>query len=132
MTSNRDIVTKLYADFASGDLPAVLAAFDPEIEWNEATGFPTVGGRHTGPQAVAATLGTVVSEWDGLAVVPETFLAEGDTVVVIGETSGTHRATGKAFRSPFAHVWRLRDGKAVQWRAHIDTALAQRAAGAME
>jgi len=129
---NKEIVVKMYEDFAKGDLPAVLAVFDPQIEWNEAAGFPSVGGRHIGPDAVASTLGRVMSEWDAFSVSPETFVAQGDIVVVLGETRGTHRSTLRPFVSSFAHVWRLRDGKIVFWRAHIDTALAQQAAGPSE
>ena len=98
--------------------------------WSEATGFPTVGGTHVGPSAVVAVLGRVAAEWDGLTVTPDEYFSAGDRVVVLGETQGRHRATGKPFRSPFAHEWRLRGGRIISWRAHIDTALAQVAARA--
>ncbi len=35
-----DVIQRLYAGFASGDLPAILAGMSPEIEWTEAEGYP--------------------------------------------------------------------------------------------
>ena len=130
MSDNVEILKGAYAAFARGDLPAFLALLDPEVAWSEASGFPSVGGTHVGPAAVVAVLGRVAAEWDGLTVTPDEFFSAGDRVVVLGETQGRHRATGRPFRSPFAHEWRLRGGRIVAWRAHIDTALAQAAARA--
>lgn len=54
MGKNADIVKGLYAAFAKGDMPAVLGAFDPGIQWNEAENFLYAGGNpYVGPQAVA-------------------------------------------------------------------------------
>lgn len=128
MLDNLSIVKSVYEDFGRGDLVAALAAFDPDVEWNEASGYPLVGGRHLGVPAVVAVLECVVSEWPDIAVVPAEFFASGDRVVVLGETSGTHAATKKSFRSPFAHAWTARQGRIVEWRAYIDTALARDAA----
>lgn len=33
--------------------------------------------------------------------------------------------TGKTFSAPFAHVWNFRNGKAVRFRQHTDTAVVQ-------
>jgi ketosteroid isomerase-like protein len=44
-------------------------------------------------------------------------------VVALGEYSGTYKATGKSFRAPFVHVWRLQNGTLVKFRQHTDTAV---------
>jgi len=54
-------------------------------------------------------------------------VTEGDTVVALGEYSGTFKATGKRFASPFAHIWKMRDGKAHTFRQITDTVLVQAA-----
>lgn len=51
----------------------------------------------------------------------------GETVVVLGRYSGTCKATGRAFRAPFAHVRTVRDGRAVRYVQYTDTLLAHRA-----
>lgn len=131
MPDNLSIVRLVYENFARGDLPAALAVFDPAVEWNEASGYPTIGGCHRGVAAVVEVLKRVVSEWPDITVVPSEFFIKGDRVVVLGQTSGTHAATKKSFCSPFAHAWTAREGRIVAWRAYIDTALARDAAGAL-
>jgi uncharacterized protein len=128
MSDKLDIVKLVYDNFALGDLPAALTAFDPDIVWNEASGYPSVGGRHVGVPAVVEVLKRVVGEWPDLAVTPAEFFTNGERVVVLGEVGGTHAATGKSFRSPFAHAWTLRESWIVEWRAYVDTALARDAA----
>ena len=55
---NVEIVKKGYKLFAEGNIEAVLALFDPEIEWNASKGLPYVSGDgvSTGPSAIAKTI----------------------------------------------------------------------------
>jgi len=109
--TNTDIIKSLYAAFARGDVPAVLAALAPDVQWVEAEGGP-YGGLSIGPNAVLENVFMKLGgEWDGFAAVPEEFVAQGDTVVALGEYSASFKATGKSFRAPFAHVWKLAGGK---------------------
>ena len=111
MSDSATIIRGLYDSFAKGDVPAVLAALDPAIEWTEAEGFP-YGGTYKGPDAVLngvfVPLGT---DWDGFSVTPDEIVASGDRVIAMGHYAGTYKATGKSFRTPFAHAWRLTGGK---------------------
>ena len=52
--------------------------------------------------------------------------ATGKRVVAIGDYSGTYKATGKAFKAPFAHVWKLRGGAVVGFQQFTDTAVCSR------
>lgn len=124
---NSEIIRGLYDAFATGDVPGVLGVLDGDIRWTEAEGFP-YGGTYVGPDAVLANVfARLGSEWDGFTAVPHTFVAEGDSVVALGEYSGTYKATGRRFSAPFAHAWTLRGGKAVRFQQYTDTALAQAA-----
>ncbi len=118
---NREIVENLYKSFAAGDIPGVLGALAAEIEWTEAEGFP-YGGTYVGPESVLMNvfmkLGT---EWEGWTAVPEQIVDGGDTVVALGNYSGKFLATGKSMTVPFAHVWTIRDGKAVRFVQYTDT-----------
>jgi len=125
MSKNIETIRGLYAAFAKGDIPAVLGAMDPQVEWMEAEGFP-YAGTYVGPDAVLQgvfmRLGT---EWDGYQAAADEVLDVGDTVVGLGHYSGRYKATGKEFRAPFAHVFRLRDGKIVKFQQYTDTAVVQ-------
>lgn len=118
---NGEIVENLYKSFAAGDIPGVLGALAAEIEWTEAEGFP-YGGTYIGPEAVLMNvfmkLGT---EWEGFSAIPEQIIADGEAVVALGNYSGKFLATEKSMTVPFAHVWTIRDGKAVRFVQYTDT-----------
>lgn len=107
MNSNLDVVRGVYQAFAVGDIPSVLGALSPIVEWTEAAGGP-YGGVSIGPDAVLENVFMKIGgEWDGFAAVPSKFVTDGATVVAPGEYSGTYKATGKSFQAPFAHVWKF-------------------------
>lgn len=127
MATHSDTITNVYAAFASGDVPTVLGALAPNVSWTEAEGFP-YGGTYVGPDAVLQNVFVKLgSEWDGYAAVPHELIANADTVVALGEYSGTYKATGKGFKAPFAHVWKFGAGRVISFRQHTDTAVVQRA-----
>lgn len=127
MSASTDLIRNLYAAFARGDIPAVLGALAPDAAWTESEGGP-YGGTYRGPEGIlSGVFMKLGGEWDGFAAVPAQFVAEGDTVVVVGEYSGTFRATGRSMRAPFAHVWKLRDGRVATFTQITDTVLHRRA-----
>ena len=122
--SNLDIISGVYAAFARGDIPAVLGAMAPDIVWNEAeNNLPLADGNpYMGPQAVLEGVFMRLGEdFDGFAVVPERFIAEGDSVVMSGRYSGTAKATGLPVSPQVVHVWTLRGGKISAFQQHADT-----------
>ena len=125
--SDLNKIKSAYDAFAKGDVPSVLGILSADIEWTEAEGFP-YGGTYHGPKAVLEgvfmRLGT---EWNGFAAVPHEFIDGGDTIVALGKYSGTYKRTNKSFQADFAHVWKLREGKAVRFVQYVDTLLVQRA-----
>jgi len=93
------VVRGIYENFGKGDIPAVLAAMAPDIEWVEGSQeFLPHRGTHRGPQQVAAAVfGMVVDRFDEFAVVPEHFYDAGDAVVVEeGRATGKTKAGGNA------------------------------------
>ena len=121
---NVNIVRQGYEAFNRGDIDAVMGIMDPNIEWQEpdVEGLPD-RGTHLGREAVANNVfGSVGENWDDFQVQPEEFLDAGDRVVVLGRFQGRGKATGRTLDAPYAHVWTLRDGKAVHFRNYTDTA----------
>jgi hypothetical protein len=117
------IARRAYAAFAAGDIGTVLSILSPAIRWTEAEGGP-YGGVYVGRQQVVENVSTKLgSEWEGFTATPHQFVASGDTVVALGEYGGVFQATGKRLKVPFAHVWKCRDGQAVSFERHTDSAL---------
>lgn len=125
--SNLNSVQGVYDAFAKGDIPAVLGFLSSDVDWTEAEGFP-YGGTYTGPDAVLeGVFMRLGAEWESFAAVPDEFIDGGDTVVVLGKYRGTYKATGKSFQANFAHVWKVREGKAVKFVQYVDTLIVHRA-----
>lgn len=132
MSENLTLIRNLYAAFASGDVPAVLAKLSPDIVWNEAENFPYADGNpYRGPDAVVAgVFARLGSEWDGFAVEEPEFLDAGDSIVMLGRYGGTFNATGRAMNPQVAHVWRVKNGKAIGFQQYVDTLAVARATDA--
>lgn len=124
---NREIVETAYAHFARGDVEAFLAILDPGVTWVDAEGYP-YAGTHVGPDGVVqGVIARIGAEWDDYAAVPNTYIADGDRVVALGDYSGTYKATGRSVEAPFAHVWQFVDDKVVSFRQFTDGPPWQRA-----
>ena len=126
-TTSLKIIESLYDGLVRGDIITVRPLLDPRIEWTEAPGFPLAGTYH-GPEAVIdGVLKKLAEDWDDFRTTPDEFVDGGDTVVVLGRYSGTNKGTGKRFEAPFAHAWKVRDGKAVSYVQYTDTFLVRQA-----
>jgi uncharacterized protein len=118
--SDVDTIRGAYEAFSRGDIPAVLEAFDPEIDWNTPESLP-YGGHFRGHEEVTGFFQGIPEHIDDLRVEPAEFLDAGDHVVVTGELTGRGKS-GAQFTAAFAMVWRMRDGKAVEFREYTDSA----------
>lgn len=123
---NRTLVQeRIYEAFARGDIPTVLAALDPNIEWEEpqASGLYDAGP-HRGVQAVAEEIiAPALTYYEEFAVAPQEFVDAGDRVFVLGEFRGKGKASGTPFVAPFVHIFTVRNGKVTHFRNFTDTGL---------
>jgi uncharacterized protein len=128
---NADVVRGMYEAFGRGDIPSVIAALDPEVEWWEAENFIYDDGNpYRGPDAVLeGVFARIGRDWDGFAVSPKEVLDAGETVIGHGYYSGTYKKNGEQVRAQFAHFFTLREGKVVKFQQYTDTAQFRRAIG---
>lgn len=121
--TNLQAIQAAYAAFGSGDMPALLALIDTQVEWlNPGASEVPWAGRFSGHDGVGAfftALGTAV---DFEAFAPETFMAEGDQVVVLGHERARVKATGKTYDTRWAHAFTLSGGKVVKFHEYNDSA----------
>jgi len=120
----------MYAAFGRGDIPAVLAAFHPAIQWRQAEGNPYQpdGAAWVGPQAVLEKLFMRIgAEWDGFAVHVGTLHDAGEHVVTQGRYTGFYKPSGKHIDAQMCHVLRFQDGKLVSFQQYVDTGQLQTA-----
>ena len=58
-------------------------------------------------------------------MVPEQYVAEGNTVVALGHLSWKQKSTGAPALVKMAHVWTFEGGKAASFLHHVDTVRVQ-------
>lgn len=128
--TNGEIIKGIYESFATGNVPAILGAFDESMSWTEAEGF-MYAGTYVGANAIVENVFMrLATEWEGFAAVPTKFVDGGDgNVVSFGTYSGKYLKTDKSINVPFAHEWELRDGKVVKFVQHTDTLVIARDLG---
>ena len=128
MSTTPEIVRAFYAAVSRADMPTVVGLLHPDLQWTEAEGFPYYSGTWRRPQDVVdKLLVPLTRDWDNFSIVVDDFIVAGDRVVSLGAYAGVNKATGKAMRAPFAHVWQVADGKLARFNTYTDTLLVHRA-----
>jgi ketosteroid isomerase-like protein len=67
-----------------------------------------------------------------VVVVDEIFECEGGRVVVLGCYHGKFAGQSEEFRAQVAHIWTIRDGRAVKFQQYLDTLQIARDSGAVQ
>ncbi len=121
---NLAVVDGLYQAFAKGDVPAVLAAMDANIVWNEAENFPYADQNpYIGPDAVLngvfARIGAEWEYWNLTDIQLHDML--NNKVLATLRYKAKHKTNKKTIDSQTAHLWTLKDGKITAFQQFTDT-----------
>ena len=121
--TNTDVVQQGYEALGRGDIPALLDLLTDDVEWihQGPSVIPVAGTRH-GHEAVAEYFSWLDENLQLEQFEPREFVAQGDTVVVVGFERSVSKATGHTIEQEWAHVYTLRDGKIAKVRYFEDTA----------
>jgi hypothetical protein len=131
MTSNDSIsknimaVQTVYAAFGRRDIPAIITMLSPDVEWGEPDNpFNPAGGTRHGHAGFLEWLNIGRDAEDILALEPQKFLCDQDSVAVIGYTKCLAKPTGKTYETDFVHLFTLKDGQIVRFKEFFDTYIA--------
>ena len=117
-----DVVRRQYLASAIGDLDALRATLAPDVEWTEMAGFPLAGTYRT-PEAVTTNvMERLAEEWDDWTAHDDTYVVDGENVVVLARYTATHRHTGAPLAVRVAHHFIVRGGLIVRFEQFVDTA----------
>jgi ketosteroid isomerase-like protein len=130
VSENTDLLKKGYNAFGQGDMDTIRSIWTDDFYWQgpDYDPLPQAGG-FEGPDAVFEMFGELQANWDDMSVVPDEFIEDGSTVVALGHVNAKAKSSGEQVKVPFAHVWRIRDGKAERVQILEDTAVMARALG---
>jgi hypothetical protein len=121
---NVTAVSEMYANFVKGDVPAVLAALDANVVWNEAEGNALADGNpYIGPDAVLkGVFERVVAGYENFTFTDiKLHNMENEQVLATLRYKGKVKATGKSIDAQAAHLWTFKDGKAISFQQYVDT-----------
>lgn len=120
---NVNVVRDIYEAFGRGNIPAVLATLDPNIEWIAANNSPYADRSpyHGVNQVLEGVFMRIGADFDGFTIKVGELLDAGDKIVMLGSYSGVVKATGKPIDAQVAHVWTITGGKVVKWQQYTDT-----------
>jgi ribosomal protein S18 acetylase RimI-like enzyme len=100
------------------------------MEWGWSDEFPGLAGVSFDPEPDRSSrLHEWLSQWDGWRCEAEDFVAVGDSVVVLARYTGRGKDSGVAVDTKGAHLWTLRDGRAVRLEVFSSRERALAAAG---
>ena len=114
--SNSATIRKTYEDFAHGNIPSVFAVFDAEITWH-VPGHSPLSGDYTGHDQIGGFFQRTMELSRGaFSIDVHKVLAEDDLVVVLVTVNAERNGLSASF--PEIHVWRMKDGKAIEFREY--------------
>ncbi|RFA11820.1 DUF4440 domain-containing protein [Subtercola boreus] len=116
------VVRRQYIASAAGDLEAWRDVIASDVEWTETAGFP-LGGTYRGPDAVIDGVFTALAAaWDDWITHDDTYIVDGERVVVLGSYTARNKATGRSIQAHVAHTFIVRGGLIVRFEQFVDSA----------
>jgi ketosteroid isomerase-like protein len=114
--SNAVTIRKAYEAFAQGNIPAVFAAFDTSITWH-VPGHGPLSGDYAGHHQIGSFFQRTMELCAGdFSIEVHNVLAEDDLVVALVTVNARRNGVSASF--PEVHVWRMKNGKAIEFREY--------------
>lgn len=124
-SQNMQVIDNLYKAFATGDMPNVLGAMDPDIIWNEAESNSLADGNpYIGPDAILIGVFARIGEMYETFALMNIELHEmmNNKILATLRYHGKVKATGKEIDAQVAHFWTLNaKGKIIAFQQYVDT-----------
>ena len=106
-----------YEAWNRGDVGACWSWSIPTSNGGPGADAPEAG-ENRGRDGFRGFIESWLESFEDLSIVPEELLVEGDCVVAMVRQRGRGRGSGVEVDVLTAHVWRIRDGRAVGWYAY--------------
>ena len=127
--ANVEALRRVYAEWGRGNWRPSFDLYDPEMEWGWSDDFPGLSGVYHDPAERNQRLHEWLSPWEDWRCEAEEYLEHGDHVVVLTRDRGRGKGSGAIVDTKGAHLWTMRDGKAIRLEVFADPARALAAAG---
>ena len=123
-SSNVELAKRGYAAFMSGDIPGLLELCTADIDfiYPSIAGVPYATGARRGLEAFRQFIDELAAAEETEAFPQDQFIAQGDSVVMLGTYRARARSTGRVWESAIAQVMTVRDAKIKKMETFFDTA----------
>ena len=113
-----ELLRELYSEWERGDFSREILS--PDIV-SQNHGFVDMDAGQRGLDEVLAVQREWLRQWERpFRIEAEEYLEAGELVVVLVRWMGRGKGSGAEVESEGAHVWQIRDGKAVRWDVYRD------------
>ena len=114
------VLDDVYRHWSRGDWTPRFELYADDFEWGWSSEFPGLDGVFRDTQTPNPRLQAWLSPWERWSCEAEDYLERGDSVVVLTRYRGRGTGSGVEVDVEGAHVWKLRDGKAVRLEVFAD------------
>lgn len=122
---NIEVITKIYEAFGRGDIPFILDQLHGDVRWfSHVESIVPTSGDWSGKGKVPGFFKAIGDNTEVTSFTPKEFVAQGDTVVSMGDFGGKIRSTGKTMLTNWVFIWKLREGKVHSYEQFHDPKLA--------
>jgi hypothetical protein len=122
-TENINLIKKIYGYFNAREYDELVKNFSPDFEWYAASNSPLADWSpyHGVEEIRKGVFGRIEAGFKRLNVEIDEIIDAGDKIIILGYYVGEYAAGAPAPRAQLAHVWTIRDGKAVKFQQYLDT-----------
>ena len=125
MKENIELVKQLYQAFSERNIQTILSLLHEDAEWGEPENpYNPAGGTKKGHAGFLEWVNIGKNAEDILVLEPKRFLADNDSVAVVGYMKCRAKSTGKEYESDFVHFALFKEHKIVKFQEFFDTFIA--------
>lgn len=118
--SSLEALHEIYEYWGRGEWTQRFGFYADDFEWGWSPEFPGLAGVYRDDETPNSRLLTWLGPWELWCCEAEDYVERGDSVVVLARYRGRGKGSGVEVDAEGAHVWRLRDGKAVRLEIFAD------------
>jgi ketosteroid isomerase-like protein len=121
----------VYAEWGEGRFDKWFDVFADDYEWGFSSDFPegSVAPDPAVSEGMSARLHAWLSAWEDWRCPAQQYIALGDQVLVLARYVGVAKGSGAPVDQEGAHLWTMREGKAVRLEVFPDRRAALAAIG---
>jgi ketosteroid isomerase-like protein len=124
-----ELLQQVYDHWGRGDWSPRFSFYADEFEWGWSAEFPDLHGVFCDTETPNSRLRAWLDPWERWSCEAEQYVDAGENVVVLARYRGRGKGSGATVDVEGAHLWRIRDGRAVRLEIFADRQAALAAAG---